>query len=144
MMSLYGRLSLVASWLLFGLALGCGPLMEPRLDATSEETLRTSLNQMVSGMSEIERREFIADARSMLIMTGARSQQHVDALNGIETPPVEVLKPLHGMTVTEIRAKVADRNTRMAESFERSRQMGDEIKAKAHAGMPEMHRPFAP
>lgn len=138
------RLTLVFGLLLLSLVVGCGALTEPTLDATSEETLRTSLDNMVRGMSESEKQQFISDARSMLIHSGARGQQQVDALNGVETPVVELFKPLHGMTVSEIEAKVAERRGNFAQDFKEANERAEKAHAQAMEGLPDFVRRGVP
>ncbi len=138
------RLPVIFGLLLLMVVVGCGSLTEPTLDATSEETLRTSLDNMVRGMSESEKQQFISDARSMLIYSGARGQQHVDALNGVETPAVEVFKPLHGMTVSEIQAKVAERKGNFAQDFKEANERAEKAHAQAMKGLPDFTKPGVP
>ncbi len=79
----------------------------PRLDASSEASLETSLQRMTEGMSDAQRKEFLADCMDLTLPDTLRSAfQHAFLSNG---PPASngsrMFKPLQGMTAADIHRK---------------------------------------
>jgi hypothetical protein len=91
----------------------------PRLDASTEATLEASLQQMTVGMSDAQKKEFMADCMELTLPDTMKSAFQLAFLsNG---PPASngprMFKPLQGMTVAEIhrKAETARRASRDAQ-----------------------------
>lgn len=100
---------------------GCGA---PRVDATSEATLKTTLEKMTAGMSDDEKKAFGADCMTVAFFSGPDggnfgkmlTQGMSAALKGDKSPKMdtpEIMKLLHGLTVAEIHAKAEEVRQRM-------------------------------
>ena len=80
------------------LVVGCGG--GPTLDASSEESLKSSMEAMAKNLSEEDQKKFTG----YLQLVG-RSKQLVAAGSGKELPLHEALKDSHGLTASQIIAK---------------------------------------
>ncbi len=80
---------------------GCS-LGAPKFDASSEESVRTSMERMTKGMSDKERVKLAGAMASLMVADPVTL-----ALNAKDSTvnEVAVFKPLHGMTAKEIIAK---------------------------------------
>ncbi len=86
-------------------ATGCGA---PRLDATSEETLKTSMDKMTSGMDDAAKKSLAADVTSIVMKDTLRKfltkgTNKVDKVDKVDK--LSLMKSVDGLTVAEIRAK---------------------------------------
>jgi hypothetical protein len=91
------------------LATGCG--LSHRFDATSEETVKASIEAMCAGKSEDQRKQLADDlatftpTRPDASLTGAKKSRAKPAAASSTDPPNGLYKPLHGLTADEIHDK---------------------------------------
>jgi hypothetical protein len=82
-------------------------LETPRLDASSEASLETSLQRMTSGMSDAQRKEFQADCMDLTLPDMMKSAFQYAFLSN--RPPASdghrMFRPLQGMNAMEIHRK---------------------------------------
>ncbi len=97
--------------LLLGAALvGCGgPADAPRFDNTSGATRKASMERMVAGMDGEAKRSLASDITSIVITQALRTaiaqgKAGLDQGSGVTDGPQD-MKPLHGPSAAEIRAK---------------------------------------
>jgi hypothetical protein len=78
------------------LLVGCGA---PTIDATSQETLKASMEKVRASLPEADRARFVGDC-----MTVSMSAALKGGMLAKKTAPAgtEVLRPLHGMTAEKI------------------------------------------
>ncbi len=82
---------------------------EPRLDATTEATLRASVRRMGVGLAPAERAEFMTSMMTLTVVpTMERAVQDLFSGDAAPDPSASALmRPLHGLTVRQINAKAA-------------------------------------
>jgi hypothetical protein len=90
------------------------PIQALRVDASSDEALSKSLKKIADTMSDEEGKQFGADCMELVLpdamkatLKSAFGKEKVDAPRG-----AQIFKPLHGMTVEEIRAKAKQSRTK--------------------------------
>ncbi len=98
------HLTIVAICGVFFLSVGCDK--SGRVDSSTDDALKTSLEKMTSGMSEDQKKQFDVDCEAVRFPDEA-------ALNDFfkqKEPPTKssMFKPLHGMTLAEIRSKAEE------------------------------------
>ena len=76
------------------LVAGCG---EQRFDATSEETVKASIEQMGKNLSQEDKARFARGVMGAMMKSAFRS-----ATKKKVASPAEVARPLHGLTATQI------------------------------------------
>jgi hypothetical protein len=85
-------------------------LETPRLDASSEASLETSLQRMTSGMSDAQKKEFHADCMDLTLPDMMKSAFQLAFLSN--RPPASdgprMFRPLQGMNATEIHRKAEE------------------------------------
>jgi hypothetical protein len=95
-------------------------LETPRLDASSEASLETSLQRMTSGMSDAQKKEFRADCMDLTLPDMMKSAFQLAFLSN--RPPASdgprMFRPLQGMNAIEIHRK--------AEEARRARTLADD------------------
>jgi hypothetical protein len=95
-------------------------LETPRLDASSEASLETSLQRMTSGMSNAQKKEFRADCMDLTLPDMMKSAFQLAFLSN--RPPASdgprMFRPLQGMNAIEIHRK--------AEEARRARTLADD------------------
>jgi hypothetical protein len=104
-------------------------LETPRLDASSEASLATSLQRMTSGMSDAQKKEFHADCMDLTLPDMIKSAFQLAFLSN--RPPASdgprMFRPLQGMNAMEIHRK--------AEEARRARTTADD---SANAQSPQL------
>ena len=80
------------------LAAGCGG--EPTFDATSDATMKASIERMSAGLSPQDRLRFLRGAMGPTMRAAARS-----GVRGQSAAAHESARSLHGLTAREIMAK---------------------------------------
>lgn len=97
------------------------PGLAPTFDATSEATIKDSLTRMSKGMSEDDKKGFAADCMAVAMFSGPNGgnfgemmrKSMASAFSRGEKPApewqtAEIMKPLHGLTVSQIHAKAEE------------------------------------
>jgi hypothetical protein len=91
---------------LIALLAGCGG---PTLDASSKDALQKSMERMTAGMTDEEKGAFGADC--MTVVLPDMMKNAFSGLGGGSPPSLdeaEMFKPLHGLTVEQIRKKAEE------------------------------------
>jgi hypothetical protein len=99
------RLKCAALLSLFTIA-GCGGA--PKLDASSMAAYQASVKAMTADMTENQKRKFAADTMAALGPEAAdENMKRTFSKEKSAVDPVDMYKPLDGMTVAQIEAKAA-------------------------------------
>lgn len=77
----------------------------PRMDASTDESAKASVEKMTAGMTEEQKKEFLADA-AVLMAKDAADRFGTESKR--RTTRTELYQPLHGLTVAEIHAKAEE------------------------------------
>lgn len=92
---------------------GCGgaSVGAPKIDATNDETLRASLEQITAGMNDTERRRFEAACAALRLPQDTRRAFQAGLSKSATLGQAQSYKPLDGLTANEVIKKAEELNS---------------------------------
>ena len=97
---------IIPAALVLGILTGCGSAK--RLDATDDETLKTSMAAMKASMNEADSKQFQADVQTAASLGPSKEATIPGVTRQKQSKPIDKFKPLDGMTAAEIHSKAEE------------------------------------
>jgi hypothetical protein len=82
-----------------------------RLDASSDEALKKSMERMTAGMSDQQKKQFTEDCLTVVLLDGFKIA--LEDKGGAPLSSAKMFKPLDGLTVAEIHDKAEEAKKKM-------------------------------
>ncbi len=108
------QLTLVAVCGLFLLSIGCSGAA--RLDASSDDALKKSLEKMTAGMTDEQKKQFLGDCMAVVLPEAMKNAFQDAFKKDKQAEPAtssKLFKPLDGMTVGEIHDRAESARAQM-------------------------------
>jgi hypothetical protein len=100
------RTQIVMAALFLGALAGCGSAK--RVDATSQETLNTSMAAMKASMNEADSKQFQADVTTVTTLGTVKEEAAPGLTSKKQKKPIDKFKPIDGMSAAEIHSKAEE------------------------------------
>jgi long-subunit fatty acid transport protein len=100
------RTQIIMAALVLGTLTGCGSAK--RIDATSQETLKTSMAAMKASMNEADSKQFQADVTTVQTLGTVKEDVAPGLTSKKQKTALDTFKPIDGMSAADIHARAEE------------------------------------